>query len=294
MIYLDDVNVWLRTQKGSILKGVLCAGILAGAVVSGFSTFGKIKSFEDRIRQNNVSISEKQYQLDAINMRIENYDGAEDTAFYEPGKVCNEVALLQTGYGGNENFVSVDKIKRVAEENLAKLRDLMSANTAYAASPWFNSVQTPYEWICMNKENSYISTVPVVFECRDKDTQGHDLYALTTAVYDGEINRLTDVNIYLTAYGKQTLDPVADDSSQFAQDVLGIIGKGDEDRESGISDNDADSYNDGVYENPELEDGSDGMDEEDKTGEEKSAASSAAGRGKLSNDDILSSVLRGE
>ena len=51
MIYLDDLAVWVKTQQGSIVRGVICGIIGVLSAVMLFSVFNSAKSLDTQLAE---------------------------------------------------------------------------------------------------------------------------------------------------------------------------------------------------------------------------------------------------
>lgn len=252
MIYLDDVAVWLHTQKGSILRGCLCAGVLLSAGVIGLSSWNKYDSQKEEIKKNEVSIAEYNYQLDAVSTRIENYDKNADVVYYSPKDVCDGVnnvpgiAKLQTKYGGYEEHISISAITEEAKLTRDSLAEYVTSGSKnQGVVPWFPDVNTHYEWVYPMQEESVVADVPVIWVCKSDRSNSDDIYAVTTGVYHGETNRCDDFDIYYTVLGRSILDKGSEpDSDEIVDDVDGLLSK----------DKDENLYEDGEGKNEDIED----------------------------------------
>lgn len=287
MLYLDDMAVWLHTQKGSILRGCLCGAVVLASAVTGFMTWSGRDAQAAEIKKNEVTIAECRYQLDAINQKINGFDANEDLVYYSPRAVAEPIATLQSRYGGYIENTSVDTIRADSEAVRNELADYIEASAS--ESPWFPNFATSYEWVYPMREESIVQTVPVVFECRD--TKSGSLLGVVTGVYDGSEERCGSFTVYQTLDGYYEINGQEDGGGEALEsEVDEIMGTVSGNSLTGDTESDNAAIVDGIA-NPELE-----TNEEDDLSEDPGAVDMGGSKvtKKMDNDEILSSVLKGE
>ncbi len=310
MIYLDDMSVFLKTQKGSILRGVLCGVSLLIAAGIGISTWSSFDETKQQIEKNRISISEYNFELNKLNQAIENFTGDEPVETYSVKPVCSKIAELQTQYGSYETYSSVSQITEDAKRISGELNDYIDASQSEA--PWFNDVMTKYEWSFEMREESLVKKVPVIWVCRDKQTA--DIYGVTTGVYDADTSRVDDLTVYCSKKGDYVLDAGSEESSEgtgeMVEDLInetdkamgdGVLNTQEEidAAVSALEEKESQEGNVTVSPSPSVElENPEAVDNVDNSVDSSQAVPSASphgtkNTGKLSNDEILSSVLKG-
>lgn len=215
-IYLEDIAVWVKTQKGSILRGVMCLVIL---LITGFTVW---KGFSEKdvlaqtIIDNDAVLAQDEYDIALLDKTLESLGRNTDREMFTPSdNGGGAIAYLQTKYAGHSS-----EGEAMISEQFEKIRSgdpssstLYEKNglRAYTANeilcnPWFDMPRVKYSWSCVSRQSVVIDnekSIPSVFLCRF----GNGPYlAVTVGVFDLETGRLNSASVYTLYPGRATLD----------------------------------------------------------------------------------------
>lgn len=226
MIYIEDISVFLGTQKGSIIRGTVCTLLIAGTVLNVFGASSKNKDQLSKISENEASIADYKHQKVSIQEKIDTYDANADLVYYSTPDVTGKLAEIQNSYFGlGKNNISDDEFNTI-------LNDFTEAMVDYSKSdaqtdPWYNVLDgNSYTWHSDIQESSIVNETPVLWYCSDSGNSAEgNIYAVVTGTYYGDLVRCGDYKVYYTLYGYYNVLSQNDnyDASQEINTVTGII-----------------------------------------------------------------------
>ena len=201
MIYLDDLAVWVRTQKGSILRGVLCGVIGIIAVAMLLSSFKASKELETKISDQNEEIKLLTNQISRKDNDIKSFADNElllRASMSAPGMA---VAKLQTEYGSFKDTDDINKIQQKVNEIQTNLKEYLKQGESY--DDWFVNKRGRYLWNILTTDNYVTNNKAYLdgwFECSNANT-ADSIYAITLGKYDFNENMFYDLVVYTTNVG---------------------------------------------------------------------------------------------
>lgn len=215
MIYLDDLAVWVKTQKAHIIRDVVCgAGCLM--IVGMFVSANKDgKHLEEVITENKTTLSETNYKLTQANKKISDYNTNSVVKTDTARDVGDAIAEYQTQYGTiisalNNQYSDVDTTNAQLAEVQNSLTDLI-LDGGDAINPWYqvgdNITTSNYAWEFLTRQATSATVLPSVWQCTQTLTTSgtaavQNVLSVTFADYDITTKQFSNVKTYQTYNGK--------------------------------------------------------------------------------------------
>ena len=214
--YLEDFAVWVRTQKGSILRGVICLALLifAGVTVwKGYSVkdelVADIAALDDALAQDKFDINTLDYQMQELNV-----SGGSMELFTPSTDGGDTIARLQSMYSGYGSNSAEDTEKQLSyvrngnpEGTDAYLQRGLKGYTTTESlrNMWFDNYRVSYEWRCLSRQSLVLgnaSSVDVVFKCY---FEGIYPIAVVVGKFDTATGLLNYAEVYTSYQGTSVL-----------------------------------------------------------------------------------------
>lgn len=211
MIYFDDIAVWTKTQKGSIVRGVLCGICVLALGFIIWRTCSDIDKLEATISANEVTLAEKQYQLSAIEKKIADYDVQSITTTYMASDCGDLVSEKQVNYFSILRGTDIDLMNEALIANESELNSYISGRNSNNG-PWYSmntqNVKRTFNWSFLTRQASVVEDVPsiwVLISSEDSDLADtpnvENILSVAVANYDASSQTFSGLEIYNTYAG---------------------------------------------------------------------------------------------
>lgn len=214
--YLEDFAVWVRTQKGSILRGVICAIIVVLMGVTIVQAFMQKDDLAETIRANDEVLAQDDYDLNRLNEIRSGINRQTGHELFTPADDGgNWIARLQTLYGSFQQDDAEDVTKHLTDIRNGRpdgsTREEQNGLRAYVSSdslcnPWYSNLKAVYTWDCASKETvvtDNVTEVSGIFVCTYGRTD--KILAIGIGIFDWETGLLSSVDVYTTYPGQKLL-----------------------------------------------------------------------------------------
>lgn len=206
MLYLDDLAVWVKTQKGSIVRGVSCGLFLLIAVFIGFKAVNEKPALEQTIADNDIKISDLNYKLSQIQTQIDNYGQITGTPF-TPADIGDPVAVAQTDYCRDYSMLRDDN--RIGTFNEIQNRITQYCTSGTNINSWYDRPNSLGQWDLLNSQTYLVnensnSNIGGVFECivPFRDNMYHsNTVAVVFCDFNSKTNKIENLRYYETRVG---------------------------------------------------------------------------------------------
>ncbi len=202
MLYLDDLAVWVRTQKGSILRGIMCLIAIFAIVIIFWKGLSKKPALENQIKEYDTQITKLDYDIGERNKEIQGTAddsiSAKDSYQFKAG---NNIAELQSQYGQFEyvnDLANLNERYKAIKENLTQY--VMSGENI---DNWYEHLKGGYTWRYTNPLPYVIDKsdiIDVLFTCKKDNSP---VLAVATGKVRAREDKVYDINVYLTYAGQQ-------------------------------------------------------------------------------------------
>lgn len=211
MIYFDDIAVWTKTQKGSIVRGVLCGICVLALGFIIWRTCSDIDKLEATISVNEVTLAEKQYQLSAIEKKIADYDVQSIITTYMASDCGDLVSEKQVNYFSILQGTNIDLMNEALITNESELNSYISGRNSNKG-PWYSmntqNVKRTFNWSFLTRQASVVEDVPSIwvlissenFESADTPNV-ENILSVAVANYDASSQTFSGLEIYDTYAG---------------------------------------------------------------------------------------------
>lgn len=212
MIYFDDIAVWTKTQKGSIVRGILCGICVVATGLVIWKTCSDIDKLDATIQANEVTLAEKAYELSAIEKKIEEYDVQSIVDTYMASYCGDAVSAKQVDYFSILSDTNIDNMNKRLLENEDALSVYFSGRGS-KVGPWFDmntvNIKRFFNWNFLTRQASTTTDVPSVWvltikEYRDESQVGiniNEVACIAVGNYDAKTETFSNVEIYDTYAG---------------------------------------------------------------------------------------------
>lgn len=215
MLYLDDLAVWVKTQKGSIVRLVVCTVCVLIAIFIGFTESNEKPKLQQTIEDNKIKTAELEYTRDSIQAKIDSFGTITGDSF-TPMDIGTPVANWQSEY--NQNFGS-----QTQSSITAKKAEVAEVLTQYCMSgvninAWYDRQNSDTKWRFITLQTYLINDVKMVkgvFECYMNQNGGaitfnnNNLVAVAICTFNADTQKIENVEYYETRTGSNFRDTVS-------------------------------------------------------------------------------------
>ena len=212
MIYFDDIAVWTKTQKGSIVRGILCGICVVATGLVIWKTCSDIDKLDATIQANEVTLAEKAYELSAIEKKIEEYDVQSIVDTYMASYCGDAVSGKQIDYFSILGDMNIDNMNKRLLENEDALSVYFSGRGG-AVGPWFemntSNIKLWLNWQFLTRQASTVTDIPSIWILTAKERSGenqstidiNDIICVVVGNYNAKTETFSDVEVYDTYTG---------------------------------------------------------------------------------------------
>lgn len=209
MIYFDDIAVWTKTQKGSIVRGVLCGICILALGFIIWRTCSDIDKLEATISANEVTLAETQYQLSAIEKKIADYDVQSVTTTYMASDCGDLVSEKQVNYFSILRGTDINLINDSLVANEAELDSYIGGRNSNKG-PWYNintqNVRKTFNWTFLTRQASLVENIPSIWILSAYDESASEnsidtILSVVVADYDAMSQTFSGLEVYDTYAG---------------------------------------------------------------------------------------------
>lgn len=235
MFYLDDLAVWVRTQKGSIVRSLICV-LLVG--IAGFTVW---RGFQEKdvlsvaIEENATVLAQDTYDLNRLTEEAKKYERDISYNLFTPTDDGGDsIAYLQSKFGGFDDSATEaipEKSDLVRNGN----PDMTQGPEKYGLvkytagadlnNPWYDNPYLSYTWSCISKQSIVVDgddgKIPAVFVCRF-GYPGTDI-GVAVGRFQYATGLLEGVDTYVTYAGSKLLDVTHEGSETAVYSKYGDI-----------------------------------------------------------------------
>lgn len=214
--YLDDFAVWVRTQKGSILRGVICGALILATGLVCWRAFS-IQDDLDAVLASQVDqMAQDEYDLNRLIEQRAEIVRTQGHDMFTPAEDGGEpIAWLQSKYNGwNQDIGDVLPQRMAAVKNgdasasnPTEQAGLLSyVNSENLCNPWFTNPYAGARWSCASTQTvvtDNVNQVPAVFVCRPSNSSLDTCYGIATCMFDLATGKLSSADVYTTYTGQK-------------------------------------------------------------------------------------------
>lgn len=217
MFYLDDFAVWCRTQKGSILRTVICAVMVLIAGVTVFKAVSAGDGLKATIEENSAVIAQDNYDINVLDQQIATVtaDSNKGDIFVPNEAGGDAIAYLQNRYSGLAKTGGGSKADpediREGDPNGTNPYETAGlvtyVSSAAARNAWFPNMYAIYSWACDSAQPVILDmpgNVPGIFTCwygSRNDAEGK-LLSVAIGRFEPTTGMLNGASIYRSYDGR--------------------------------------------------------------------------------------------
>lgn len=208
-MYFDDLAVWVRTQKGSIVRGIVCALLVLIGIFGIIGQWRQHDKLNEIVDRNKNTLATQSFEVQQLDNKIAEFDQTRLTDSQSVSEVGGRIAELQSKYGG---FLDLNANPAVIAENQQQIeQDLRQYIVdGLRRYEWYGQRRVSYTWECMSNTSFLMNgatTLPIVFKCTIPAQNRVTMIPLSVALgsIDVTTGKLVTLQIWNTKGGEELM-----------------------------------------------------------------------------------------
>ena len=208
-MYFDDLAVWVRTQKGSIVRGIMCALLIIFGIIGIIGQWRTHDDLEEIVERNKNTLATQSFEVQQLKQRIDSFDDVTLSDSQSASEIGYEIASLQSKYGG---FLDLNANPAIIAENQQEIESELRQYIidGLRRYEWYAQRRVTYTWECLSNMSFLMNgatTLPVLFKCTLPVRNRIDPVPLAVALghIDMTTGKLVSLQIWNTKGGEELI-----------------------------------------------------------------------------------------